>query len=53
MTARTCGHEDKYIEEISGTKIREQLSQGIRPNENFMRKEVADKIIELEEQKFI
>jgi len=53
VTARTCGHEEKYTEEISGTKIREQLSQGIRPSENFMRKEVADKIIELEEQKFI
>ena len=29
------------------------LSKGIRPDEKFMRKEVADTIIELEDKKFI
>jgi sulfate adenylyltransferase len=53
VTSRTCGHEKEYIEEISGTKIREMLSMGIRPDEKFMRKEVADRIIELEDKKFI
>ena len=53
VTSRTCGHEKEYIEEISGTKIREMLSKGIRPDEKFMRKEVADAIIELEDKKFI
>jgi|TARA_B100002003_G_scaffold244960_1_gene271949 sulfate adenylyltransferase len=53
VTSRTCGHEKEYIEEISGTKIREMLSRGVRPDERFMRKEVADSIIELEDSMFI
>ena len=44
VSSRTCTH--KEVEKISGTKIREALSKGVRPPNHWMRPEVADLIIE-------
>jgi sulfate adenylyltransferase len=43
---KTCPHPDKEHVEISGTKLREMLSKGKRPLENFSRKEVIDILVE-------
>jgi len=53
VSDKTCKHHEKYIQKISGTNIRKMLAEGKRPNELFMRPEVADSIIELEDNKFI
>jgi sulfate adenylyltransferase len=49
----TCHHSEKYIEKISGTKIRNMLEHNKRPSELYMRPEVADSIIELKDKKFL
>jgi len=46
-TERTCGHPSDCIADISGTAIRTMLVEGIRPDERFMRKEIADYLIAL------
>lgn len=51
-TEKTCSHRDDIVE-ISGTDIRKMLSEGKYPDKRFMRKEVADEIIELKEDMFI
>jgi len=53
VSDKTCKHSDKYIQKISGTQIRAMLADGKRPSELFMRPEVADSIIKLNENKFI
>ncbi len=53
VSDKTCNHDEEYIQKISGTNIRRMLSEGQRPNELFMRPEVADSIIKLENNKFI
>lgn len=53
VSDKTCNHADEYIQRISGTKIRAMLSSGNRPSEIFMRPEIADTIIKLEDDKFI
>lgn len=53
VSEKTCKHGDGYTQKISGTQIRSMLSEGKRPSELFMRKEVADTIIKLNEMKFI
>ena len=53
VSDKTCKHDEKYIEKISGTKIREMLANNKRPSELFMRAEIADSIIKLNEKKFI
>jgi len=53
VSEKTCAHSDKYIERISGTIIRKMLSMNKHPDELFMRKEVADAIIKLGDNKFI
>lgn len=53
VTEKTCNHEEKYIEDISGTKIRAMLTVNKRPNDIYMRPEVADSIISLKDKKFI
>jgi sulfate adenylyltransferase len=53
VSDKTCNHDENYIQKISGTKIRQMLSEGKRPNELFMRVEVADSIIRLKDKKFI
>ncbi len=51
VSENCCGHRD--IKRISGTKIRDMLSRGKIPPKEFMRREVAEKIIELKEEIFI
>lgn len=53
VSDKTCNHADTYIQKISGTEIRTMLADGKRPSEIFMRPEVADSIIKLNENKFI
>ncbi|MCK5110903.1 MAG: sulfate adenylyltransferase [Arcobacteraceae bacterium] len=53
VSDKTCNHSIEYIQKISGTQIRSMLAQGQRPNEVFMRPEVADSIIKLKDDKFI
>jgi sulfate adenylyltransferase len=53
VSDKTCQHEEKFIEKISGTKIRAMLAQNKRPSELYMRKEIADAIIKLNDKKFI
>ena len=53
VSDKTCAHDEEHIEKISGTKIRGMLSQDKRPSDILMRKEVADSIIALHEDKFI
>jgi len=53
VSDKTCNHSDEYIEKISGTKIRAMLANNKRPSELYMRKEIADAIIKLNNEKFI
>ena len=53
VSDKTCNHSEKFIQKISGTQIRAMLAQGKRPSKIFMRPEVADSIIALNENKFI
>lgn len=53
VSDNTCSHDDSVTEKISGTKIRAMLSQGKRPSEIMMRKEVSDAILRLKAEKFI
>lgn len=53
VSDKTCNHDEKYIQKISGTEIRNMLSQDKRPSDIFMRKEVSDSIIKLHNNKFI
>lgn len=47
VTEKTCSHGDKYTVPISGTKLREMLTCGMRPPEDYMRKEIADVLCDL------
>jgi len=53
VSDKTCNHDDEYVQKISGTKIRAMLADNKRPSELFMRTEIADSIIKLNEKKFI
>jgi len=44
-SAKTCSHEPSERIALSGTKVREMLSEGIRPPLEFSRPEVADILI--------
>ena len=53
-TEKNCGHyntQKQFITEISGTDIRNYISEFKRPPENIMRKEIADILIELHKKK--
>lgn len=47
VTDKTCKHGDRYVEHVSGTKMRALLSSGKRPPEAFLRKEISDTLLEL------
>ena len=51
VSEKCCGHSE--IERISGTKIRKMLSNGKVPTKEFIRKEVANAVIELKKEMFI
>jgi len=53
VSESSCRHRDDDIEYINGTMIRSLLAKGHEPDERFMRKEVADAIIELGEKMFV
>ncbi len=42
VTEKNCGHKEKDIVRISGTKVREIINGGKKPDERFLRPEVAD-----------
>jgi len=48
-----CRHSNADAVQISGTKIRAMLCEGKRPDERFMRPEIADAVIALGEEMFI
>lgn len=45
-TRKTCPHPEDVWMQLSGSKVREMLRQGIRPPAEFTRPEVADILIE-------
>jgi len=51
VSENCCGH--KNITKISGTKVRKMLSDGTIPPKEFIRDDVAKKIINLKENMFI
>jgi len=51
VSENCCKHEN--VEKISGTKIRQMLSSGIIPPSKYLRKEVAEAVINLGEEMFI
>ena len=51
VSENCCGHNE--IEKISGTKIRKMLKEGIIPAKEFIRKEVAEAVLNLGEEMFI
>ncbi|MBN2137985.1 MAG: sulfate adenylyltransferase [Sedimentisphaerales bacterium] len=53
VSEKTCRHSGADIEPVSGTRIRAMLSAGKRPDERFMRSEIADAIIALGDEMFI
>lgn len=44
VTDKICCHSSEYIEEISGTKMRQLISEKKYPPEYYMRKEICDVI---------
>jgi sulfate adenylyltransferase len=53
VSDKTCNHGEEFVEKISGTKIRAMLAANKRPSELYMRAEIADSIIKLNDNKFI
>lgn len=53
VTEKHCGHAESDRVMISGTKIRAMLRESKRPDERFMRADVADVIIALKKEMFI
>lgn len=53
VSEKHCGHEDPDVLHVSGTQIRDTLNQNRRPDPRFMRPEIADVIISLDDKKFI
>lgn len=48
-----CEHTEDDFTSISGTAVRKFLSEGKYPDERFMRPEIADELLKLEEDLFI
>ena len=53
VTDKHCAHTGDDVLRISGTGIRSMLSAGKRPDDRFMRPEVADALIKLGDDMFI
>ena len=53
VSEKNCGHSPKHVVSISGTEIRKKLMRNERPDERFLRPEVADALIALGERKFL
>lgn len=53
VSEKNCGHGEEYKISISGTEIRRKLINSERPDERFLRPEVADALIAIGNKKFI
>jgi len=53
VSEKHCGHGEGSVFPVSGTLIREALIRNERPDERFMRPEIADVLISLGQDKFI
>jgi len=49
-TERSCGHDQQYIVDISGTEMRRLLSSRTAPDSRLMRLEISTYLIGLSEQ---
>jgi sulfate adenylyltransferase len=47
VTEKSCCHGDEHTFELSGTEVRKLLAGGERPNDNYMRREISDILIDL------
>jgi len=50
VTEKTCPHGEGYSLNISGTDVREMLTSGICPPEEYMRKEISEVLIGLQKE---
>jgi sulfate adenylyltransferase len=50
VTDKICKHSNEFIEEISGTKMRQLISEKKYPPEYYMRKEICDIIFETKDK---
>jgi sulfate adenylyltransferase len=53
VSEKTCSHNNEFTSKISGTMIREKLSNQISPETIFMRKEVSSYLKSLKDKMFI
>jgi len=53
VTEKHCGHDESCRVSISGTRIREMLRNGTKPDETFLRPEVAGALLALGERRFV
>ncbi len=44
-SSKTCGHDPSHHLQLSGTKVRSMLKEGVRPPEEFSRADVVDILI--------
>lgn len=47
VTEKSCPHGERYALSISGTKVRTMLKGGLRPPEEYMRKEISELLLGL------
>lgn len=50
VTEKTCGHSGDAVEEVSGTLMRAAFTAGRLPPEKFMRREVSEVLLRLQEK---
>ncbi len=50
VSEKNCPHGEKYALSISGTEVRTMFKKGIRPPEEYMRKEISNVLIGLQRE---
>jgi len=53
VTEKHCTHDKNEILRISGTEIRSMLKKGLLPDDRMIRPEIAQALIELEDNLFV